>query len=222
MAFKYLLNIFISIILMCFLGKLNAQVFKPGFILGVNKCEIDGLPYGQNFGYNQTKISLMFGPTISTEINSNLDFELQLRYSQLGMKKPMNPHWNDYVSWNLKLDYLQIPLLANIKIYQKFSLSPGLTYGRLVGLRFKDPLNAIDPIIRDRTWYRKSDLSASAYVNYEIEQYAKVFIGVSHSLIPINVNATESFLSPFRYNRGSYNLSWHLGVRFYFLKTKGN
>lgn len=201
-------------------NSLLAQQFKPGFFVGFNNPEIDGLPESPYFGPNRTKISLMFGASVRTEINEKLNIEMQLGYSQLGMRKPTNPHWNDYTTWNLTLDYLQIPIMANINAYKKISASPGISIGRLVGVRAKDPFFIMSPVIKEMETYKKFDFSAFLYINYSLTEMFSPFAGISHSLIPINSEAEEPFIMPFRYNPGFYNVSWHLGTRIYLFSQK--
>nr|MBA3899376.1 outer membrane beta-barrel protein [Bacteroidota bacterium] len=206
------------IILLFFVPEmLSAQQFKPGFIIGGNICEIEGLPTGSYFGHHLTKFGFLVGASVRTEVHKKINMELQLRYIQLGMRKPMNPHWNDYTSWNLTLDYLQIPVFANIMVYEDFSISPGLSYGRLFGLRYKDPFLIMAETLRDIRSFKKNDVSALLYVNYSITPVVLAFVGASHSLMPINTDAEERILSPFRFNRGFYNLSFQFGVRLHLM-----
>ena len=114
-------------------GQINAgdpknqefRLFDGGFTGGFNFSQVDGDLYA---GFN--KAGFTAGPIIHINFTRTWSTSIELTYSQKGARNAPNPNLpNEYI---LKLDYAEIPVLANYNDKNRLIFQAGLAYGRLI------------------------------------------------------------------------------------------
>ncbi|MCL2290670.1 MAG: PorT family protein [Bacteroidetes bacterium] len=145
-AFCLLLSAF------CFLPSASAQRFIGGLAVGMNLSQVDG---DEVFGYN--KVGFNGGPYVKFMLDKKQRFSLtmELLYTQKGAVKkypapngvrvaledtalidPRFPEYNTKYFYNLRTDYLEIPLLVHYDDPKsKISIGVGITWARLVYIK---------------------------------------------------------------------------------------
>jgi len=147
--FSFLLYCFLFF---CFLPSASAQRFIGGIAAGINATQVDG---DEIFGYN--KVGFNGGPYVKLMLDERQRFSLtmELLYTQKGAQKrypapngvriaigdtafidPRYPEENMKFFYNLRTDYLELPLLVHFEDPKsKFGIGVGVTWARLVYIR---------------------------------------------------------------------------------------
>jgi hypothetical protein len=126
------------IFLLFLIGENNlfAQKFTPGLIAGVVATDLIGIdPTDTDFH----KVGFMLGGLLTTRLSSRNSLQFEILYTRKGSLQPADSS-NNYVLYDLSLDYIEIPLLYkhgikfNIgkKTMDRFYLEAGPSFGRLL------------------------------------------------------------------------------------------
>jgi len=110
---------------------LHAQIIKGELFAGGNLCQVDG---DECYGYK--KIGVHAGAGALIPLTNWLDVGLEVLFSQKGAFKRDSITYNSTYphAYNLKLNYVEIPLMLYITDKNVVSAGVGVSYGRLVGL----------------------------------------------------------------------------------------
>jgi|GEM_PF-285978 len=168
-AFCLLLSAF------CFLPSASAQRFIGGIAAGINATQVDG---DEVFGYN--KVGFNGGPYVKLMLDKRQRFSLtmELLYTQKGAQKrypapngvrvaigdtafidPRYPEENTRYFYNLRTDYLEIPLLVHFEDPRsKLGIGIGITWARLVYIReMQHDFRRVDSITFNNRGARRID-----------------------------------------------------------------
>lgn len=121
--FKKLL-IIAFVILFTLSGK--AQGFKAGAIAGAVFSQFEGDTYG---GFN--KIGIVGGLYVNRWFNDVWAAQFEIVYKQKGSRHSPNESKNDYTLYKLNLNYMEVPLLAKLKV-NDFMFEAGGAFGVLI------------------------------------------------------------------------------------------
>lgn len=126
-------------ILFCFLFAFaSAQDFSFGLKGGINVASIGGGTY-VGFGGLGSKVSFHFGGTAEVPISEKFAVQPELLYSSQGTK------WNFVGGSNLKLDYVNLPILGKYYIIKGLSAEAGPVVGFLLSTNgVKEDYNSLD------------------------------------------------------------------------------
>lgn len=169
---KLLLFIMLSIPIM-----LSAQRFQGGIVLGMNVSQIDG----DNFpGYN--KAGLVGGAFVFTEFKDNWGGQMEIRYAAKGSAAPK---YYTYVR-KYRLQYIEIPVLAQYEPVNKLKLQLGLSFGYLFSAAQSDgggyeKFNEIPS---------RGEVAACAGINYSVFTNTDINFRFSYSVLPVFSNYT--------------------------------
>lgn len=110
---------------------LHAQIVKGELFLGGNACQVDG---DECFGFK--KLGFHAGAGALVPITSWMDIGLEVLFNQKGAFKRDSITYNSTFphSYNLKLNYAEIPLMIYLTDKDAISIGFGVSYGRLVGI----------------------------------------------------------------------------------------
>ena len=110
---------------------LHAQIIKGELFAGGNLCQVDG---DECYGYK--KIGVHAGAGALIPLTNWMDVGLEVLFSQKGAFKRDSITYNSTYphAYNLKLNYVEIPLMLYITDKNIVSAGVGVSYGRLVGL----------------------------------------------------------------------------------------
>ena len=114
---------------------LHAQIIKGEVFAGGNLCQVDG---DECYGFK--KIGVNAGAGALIPFTSWLDLGLEVMFSQKGAFKRDSITYNSSYphAYNLKLNYVEIPLMLYFTDKGNVSAGVGVSYGRLVGINELD------------------------------------------------------------------------------------
>jgi hypothetical protein len=183
--------LFLSLVLFC-----KAQNTEPVFmlkpVLGFNVCQIDG---DGASGYH--KPGLCGGLMINSRLSKKATFDLSFIYTQKGAWKNQNVKAGDYNFFRINLHYIEIPLLLNYKLNERYFL----TLGPSLGYLFKFNVNYNGANINYRYPFNSFEYSANFGLGRRMKGNWLVEVRSNNSFLPILdfgkiVNNTVYFPSP--------------------------
>lgn len=110
---------------------LHAQIIKGEVFAGANACQVDG---DECYGFK--KFGVHAGAGALVPLTKWMDIGLEVLFSQKGAFKRDSLTYNSTYphAYNLKLNYVEIPLMLYFTDKNVASLGVGVSYGRMVGL----------------------------------------------------------------------------------------
>lgn len=184
---KYLLvTLFISLATIA-----SAQTFGGGFFGGLAISQLDG---DSHSGYNRAGVNI--GAFTNTYLSSKSLVQLELSYIMKGSHSKSDDVTVYYAS---RMNYLQMELIYQYKLFEKFDLEAGLGIGYLTkSLEDKDGGGYLEPDPE----FEKIEIPIVAGINYNIFTWMSFNARFHYSLIPVRDHpGGQSFLL----NSGQYN-----------------
>lgn len=182
--FKRLLKIILGV-LVC-IPSLKAQTAVPGSIftlkgsLGINGCQVHGDSYS---GYD--KGGLFAGLAVNAGLSKMHNFELGFYFSQKGARHNAQPNKGDYNSYNLRLNYLDMPLLYRLNVNKRWFITLGPSVGYLIN--YREVIDGGDvtgtPQGND---FEKFELSINAGLGAKIRSGFEIELRTTNSLLPVH------------------------------------
>ncbi|MFB6257838.1 MAG: porin family protein [Flavobacteriales bacterium] len=186
-----------------FSGSLLAQdrSFKAGFAAGLNTSQISGDDLS---GFHQ--FGLAGGLFVSRPVSDKVTLELQFLFSQKGSRKTPNPKKGDYSFYNLRVNYVDLPLMLGYN-FGSFELFGGPLIGAKVGGVTEETENGSIPDA-DRPDFEPFDVGVHAGIGYKLMEQLHFDLRLSNSILParkftggtVNNKGTGQYL-----NRGQYH-----------------
>lgn len=180
----------------------QSDYFDGGIIGGFDVSQIDGDMLG---GFN--KAGLIAGAFVSRSFTPQWTGRIELKLIQKGKINPADPENGDLTYLKVRLNYIQLPILAEYRLTTLLSAEGGFGVGYLVASGFydeygkfseQDEPNAFDPL----------EFSYMLGVNFYINERWRANVRWSYSFIPIadllgdDVTSTLWWKNPGRqYNR---------------------
>lgn len=184
----------LSIVAFCSLSA--QQTFRAGLIAGLSGCQIHGDSYS---GYRQ--LGYVAGAFVQTNPDAQVQFVMEMQYSKKGSRKLTNPNIGDYTYFELRMNYIEVPLLLRYGSKHIF-IEGGASLGYLFKVREWDSYSEITP--RD---FKKMELSAVLGIGYRLNEKFSLDFRSVNSLLP--VKKFGPILYPVWYqdlfNMGMYN-----------------
>ena len=184
----------------------SAQLFKGGFLLGINASQVDGDTYS---GYDRA--GLMAGAFIYTPLTHMMDVQFEIKYIGKGAAKPSSATNTDQPQdkYRSNLHYMELPILVRYKTRSKLGIEAGLGFGYLFSYSEEDNYGTIAD---DRVaHFNKFELSSILGGTWNLTDNLKVDMRFSYSVLPI-LNPPGEAYSPYFLKRGAYNNLFSLGV----------
>lgn len=129
---------FISILVMTGLfNTAKAQLFKGEVFAGASLSQVDG---DECYGYERFKGQIGAGVLLSLTDKDWMDLALEIIYNPKGALRADTLDGDSgsfYGLYDLKLNYVEIPLMLYLTDKHRYTIGLGLSYGRLVGLSEK-------------------------------------------------------------------------------------
>lgn len=190
------------------------RTFYGGVAVGMNCSQVDGDTYS---GYHKAGINL--GPLVYLRFNRMLSLSTELLYTRKGSKAKSYqstvtgvPYLEEY---SLKLNYVEIPVVAHLFVRGRIHYGVGMSYARLIN--WKEEAYTIAPvnIHPEVNYFKKDDLCGIAEVSYELFKQFFVNVRFNYSLRTIR----DPYRIPEGYGNGKsgqqLNNMWSL--RFIYL-----
>ncbi|MDQ3108930.1 MAG: PorT family protein [Bacteroidota bacterium] len=189
---------FFFLFLIFFAFNLSAQnTFHAGLLAGINGCQIHGDSYS---GFDQAGI--VGGAFVSTDPEKKVYFQMELQYSRKGSKRNTNPDKNDFDYFELRMDYIEVPLLCRVN-YRKLYFEFGQTFGVLSRVREWDDFGEIQP-----SGFRRWETALVLGIGYNISERWYVDFRYTNSVAPVKkFNVPLYYPNRFSnlFNKGMYN-----------------
>lgn len=207
------LLLFLSVILLPFAA--NAQrTFQAGLQFGINGSQIHG-----DFTSGFHKAGLVGGGYVGTDPTQKWYWRMEMQYSMKGSKKYARPNIGDFQSFEIRMNYVEIPMVAGIN-YRKFFFEAGLAGGALINMKTFDSYGLITPGVG----YRKWELATVVGFGIRLNDKFDANVRFTNSLLPVYQFYTPVYYSRYisnLFNRGMYHNV--LGISLYYhLPNKNN
>ena len=163
-----------------------AQRFQGGIMAGFNVSQIDGDGLS---GYN--KAGLVGGAYVMTDFTERWGAQMEIRYSAKGSATPKD----DIRNIRIRLQYIEIPLVAKFEIVDNFDLEAGLSFGYLFNASRDDGYGYVKYDEIDGN----TDLAICVGLGYSFFERLTVNIRYSYSIFPLYANYTGA-----TYESGAY------------------
>lgn len=187
-----------------------SQYFKGGLMPAFNVSQITG---DNMVGYN--KGGLLLGTFVEHDVNELISLRMELNYTQKGSRRVINEWGTGPGTWDLyRVNYLEIPIMMDHVIYNKFGVTGGLAFGLNVGEFYVDYYGTEDP---NFSMAKKIESSFLLGGFYEYNERFEFF--VRHQSSIFNFTTTEN--TPFWQfwgivKRGYIHVMLSFGMRYYF------
>ena len=135
-----------ALLLTSLLNPVKAQLFKGEVFGGVGFAQVDG---DDCYGYKRIKGQVGAGVLLSPE--DWLDISMEIVYNPKGAYKRDSISYSSYKagSYDLKLNYMEIPVMVYFVDKYRYSIGIGASYGRLIGFSEKEYGQETDSRIGD-------------------------------------------------------------------------
>lgn len=175
-------KILLLIVLISFLASsgATAQRIMGAVIAGVNMTQVDG---DEVFGYH--KFGLNTGAAAIVPFNSNWAVTLETIYSQKGAHQRSIYLDSLNGSYDLKLNYLDIPVLLQYTDKDIVTFGTGISWGRLVAVSEQRNGYAMPETTIESGIYRSSDLNILLDVKFRLIDRLRFNVRYAYSVRPI-------------------------------------
>jgi hypothetical protein len=148
---------------------------------------------------------------IQRYVTEKLSYQLEMLYIQKGSRKATNPENNDYTFFQLKLDYVEIPLSIQYK-KDKFTYEAGLAFGRLIHSTVENEAGFYPKLHPESRPFYKEEISGHIGISYPL--YNKLYMNwrISNSVLPIRNHQGNAV---YRFNRGQYSTVLEFTFNYY-------
>jgi hypothetical protein len=197
-----LLNFFFSASL------LHAQQFHAGVKAGVSATQISG---DQLSGFN--KAGIVAGGFVGMELSDKFNLTMEILYFQKGSRKNADPENNDFVSYLLRLNYFEIPLVLQWKFSKRFTLEAGPSVAVLVGSYEEDEFGELN----QPREFEDIEVGVIGGLKVEIVKPLAFNIRYQNSLLPVRDHFSGQ---DYRLNSGQYNTALLFALQYTFSRSK--
>lgn len=125
------------VILTAFINPLKAQMFKGEVFAGGSMSQVDG---DECYGYERIRGQVGAGVLWSVLDEDWLDLGLEIVYNPKGALRADTLKYNSgsfFGLYDLKLNYVEVPLMVYFTDKHRYTVGIGASYGRLVGISEK-------------------------------------------------------------------------------------
>ena len=158
-----------------FVFTIQAQKFNGGVMLGFTGSQVAG---DNDEGYN--KAGLFAGGFVNLKIGYRSLLQLELEFMQKGSRHNPNYEEGDFKSLLIRLAYVEMPLLYQYIISDKFKIEAGPSLAVLI-----ESFEEYDEVEGDRKNFRLLHLCLNAGVYYSLTDKILLNLRTNNSLINI-------------------------------------
>ncbi len=155
------------------------KYFDGGLMGGFDVSQIDGDFLG---GYN--KAGLILGGFVSRDLSHRMKGRLELKYIQKGKVKPFDPESGDESYLKVRLNYIQLPLMAEYMLNNQFSVDAGIGLGYLLSSGIYDEYGKFSEEDAPNKFYQ-SEVAFMFGANYYINARWRANIRWAYSVFAI-------------------------------------
>jgi hypothetical protein len=178
----------LAILAICFSsGSLTAQIIKGEAILGTNLTQVDG---DEIYGFRKFGLNVGAGVMIPFDKKGRWDISLEALFSQKGSYQ--KPFYQDSCfgvpttgEYNLRLNYVEVPVLVMYTDKEFISAGAGFSWGRLVSVQEYEHGNEIEETQADGQTYSENDFAILGDIRIRLYGPLKFNLRYQYSLVPI-------------------------------------
>lgn len=214
----YLYLIYLSIILF-YPNEIKSQSFKAGVLFGGVLSQVDGdnkitdsIIQTTNSSQGFHKVGFTSGLFVNYPVSKKSVLQLELKYFQKGSKKKADIVNNDYISYLLRLNYIEVPLYYKYNI-NKFKLNAGIAIAYLINYNYKIESNNILIINNPNIEFRRFEKNIQFEIAYQIRKKIDFGLNVSYSMLPINKINKINFFNYYDTN-GLFNMLLNINLKY--------
>lgn len=186
-----------------------AQRFKGAVIGGVNMSQVDG---DEVYGYRRFGAHL--GTAAILPLN-NWDVTLEVVFNQKGAyQKPQYDADSLTGEYDLRLNYVEVPVLVHYTDKEFISGGIGFSWGALVGVTEIEH-GGLQPPYSDQVPFRNSDVNFLADAQIRVWERLKFNIRFAYSILPIREREYTN-LALDTWTRKQYNHMWTFRLVYVF------
>jgi hypothetical protein len=191
------------LLLLALSPKLFAQQFKGAVMAGMNISQVDG---DEVYGYH--RIGAHFGLAAILPIKK-WDITLETIFNQKGAYEDAQYQDSAFGTtingkYDLRLNYVEIPVLAHYTDRNLFTFGAGFSYGRLVSSKEVEHDGSLPPY-SDTVAFSKNDYSVLVDLQVRVWKRLKFDIRYSYSMAPIRERTFHDLYSDNSFTRKQYN-----------------
>lgn len=184
------------------MGKIQAQHFNAGVIVGPTFCQVDGDKY---FGYH--KFGVTAGGYVNLPVFNHFALQMELKYSLLGAHSSAeeaelpSPEYGPY---NLSLHYAEIPLML------RYDFGHFTVFGKSLDFLTLEAGFSLDFLLRyrgekeytDQTWrFNFFSVTGNFGFHFDITKHFGIGARMMYSITPIQTNPSPQRLFDHAYNK---------------------
>jgi hypothetical protein len=166
----------------------HAQRFHGGVMIGGVVSQVQGDSYG---GFN--KFGLYGGGFVSIGFAKYFALQLEMDFIQKGSRENIDPEKEQYDSYLLRVNYIEVPLLFQATLFHRLSLEIGPAMDVLVGSYEEYNQQEVDNLVPLRT----VTLSGIAGVSLIIIDHLKINYRFNMSLLSFRNGVTNGYYKRF-------------------------
>jgi len=199
-------GVFLFLILLCslsILGQEEKQRFKSNLFAGISSSQISGDDLS---GFK--KLGFTAGIGVRVALSEKWDAAMDITYTSKGSRDLPDFENNDFDSYLLHLDYIEVPFYGHYK-QDKWEFDAGLALGYLLRFREEDENGTIMGLGRS---FKNIDLGGLLGLSYPLGEKFRLGIRGTQSFLAVRDNAGGT---TFRLNRGQYNSVLNFTIRYF-------
>jgi len=188
---KGLKQLTITVIFVVFaLYSASAQSFRGGIMAGLSTSQVDGDTRG---GYHRA--GLIAGGYVGFDISKKIAWQMEMKFVQKGSYQGINP--NDSImstSYDLRLNYIEMPLLFKYQYKDRLAFEAGLGFGYLISHKENSEYGPIYP--NNIHPFHKFEIDYQIGGSYQLLENLYFNIRYSYSVLPIrqDINGARRIL----------------------------
>jgi len=166
----------------------HAQRFHGGLMIGGVVSQVQGDSYG---GFN--KFGLYGGGFVSLDLGKYIALQMEMDFIQKGSRENIDPEKEQYDSYLLRVNYIEVPLLFQATLFQRLELEIGPAMDVLVGSYEEYNQQEVDNLVP----LRPVTLSGIAGVSLIIIDHLKINYRFNMSLLSIRDGVANGYYKRF-------------------------
>ena len=199
--------------------KSYSQVIKATVIAGGNLTQVDG---DECYGYK--KIGLNVGAGVMIPFGKNWDVSMEALYNQKGAyqrKKYTDIGDGKNGAYEIKLDYVEIPVLVHYTDKGLVSIGAGFAYGRLINAKeYEHGKKTATTATNDV--YKIDDYSVVADLRFKIYKQLKLNLRYQYSMAKIRTRDFYTVDDEYMRTRDQYNNVVSLRLVYVFFEERSD
>lgn len=195
---------FLLLFLLSTFSSRSQSVFHAGAVTGINGSQLSGDTYS---GFNQP--GLYAGLFASTSLHERFDLRFEVAFTQKGSRHNPNPSKGDYSDYYLRLNYIEIPLIASFtsEKLQPMRFDLGLAYAVLLNASEVSHYNSA---LLPRPFH-SYDFSGLLGLSYQLKEHFCLHLRAYNSLVPVRAHQSGT---SWKWNLGQYTTLLYFGVSY--------